>query len=100
VEPASRSVAGATCRARTWTTDPSGVVAFDRGATLADVFAVWGRPLAPLLLVSFHGGVRAYRNGARLHVDPRRVVLRDGDELVLEVGPYVPPHRAYSFPPH
>jgi hypothetical protein len=27
-------------------------------------------------------------------------VLRDGDELVLEVGGYVPPHRSYRFPRH
>jgi hypothetical protein len=44
--------------------------------------------------------VRVYRNGVRVRSDPRRVVLRDGDELVLEVGGYVPPHRSYRFPHH
>jgi hypothetical protein len=24
--------------------------------------------------------------------------LRDGDEVVLEAGGYVPPHRSYRFP--
>jgi hypothetical protein len=52
---------------------------------------------APLRLVSFHGRVRLYRNGARVPGDPWRLVLRDRDELVLEVGAYVPPHRRYRF---
>ncbi|MDX6466263.1 MAG: hypothetical protein QOI27_1303, partial [Gaiellaceae bacterium] len=78
----------------------SGVVAFDGPATLGGFFVVWGRLLGPTGLVGFHGAVRVYRNGVRVRSDPRRVVLRDGDELVLEVGGYVPPHRSYRFPHH
>jgi hypothetical protein len=37
-------------------------------------------------------------NGLRRTVDPRQLRLRDGDEIVLEVGPMVPPHRSYRFP--
>jgi hypothetical protein len=93
-------VTSARCRARLWTTDPSGVVAFDPGSTLGDLFTVWGQALGPARLASFTGDVRLYRNGELLRGDPRRIVLRDGDELVLEIRGYVPPHQSYRFPPH
>jgi hypothetical protein len=93
-------VTTARCRARLWTTDPSGVVSFEVGATLGDLFAVWGQPLGPALLASFRGAVRLYRNGVLSRGDPRRVDLRGGDELVLEIRGYVAPHRSYRFPPH
>jgi hypothetical protein len=93
-------VVGARCRARLWTTDPSGVVSFVGPARLGELFFVWGQALGPARLVSFHGSVSFFRNGVRLRGDPRSVVLRDRDELVLEVGGYVPPHRSYRFPPH
>jgi len=93
-------VVAAGCHARTWTTDPSGVVAFEPGATLADLFAVWAQPFGPARLVSFRGDVRLYRNGVLRRGDPRGLRLRDRDELVLELRGYVPPHRSYLFPPH
>jgi hypothetical protein len=88
------------CRAALWTTDPTGVVHFGRPATVGSFFAVWGRRLGPARLLSFRGPVRAYRNGRRVRGDPRLLRLRDLDELVLEVGAYVPPHRTYLFPAH
>ncbi|HEX7525278.1 MAG TPA: hypothetical protein VF327_03165 [Gaiellaceae bacterium] len=89
----------ARCRARVWTTDPTGVLSFERDATLGDLFAVWGRALGPARLLGFRGDVRVYVDGLRRKLDPRDVRLRDGAELVLEVGTYVPPHRSYRFPP-
>ena len=89
----------ARCRARLWTTDPSGVVSFSGRARLGDLFTVWGEPFGPKRLVSFHGAVSLFRNGLPVRGDPRRLALRDGDELVLEVGGFVPPHRSYRFPP-
>jgi hypothetical protein len=44
--------------------------------------------------------VTVFRNGRRLRGDPAAVPLVDGDQLVLEIGGYVPPHRAYLFPRH
>jgi hypothetical protein len=61
---------------------------------------VWGRELSTRRLLSFRGGVRLYVNGVRRRGDPRTLVLRDRDEIVLEVGPFIPPHRSYLFPPH
>jgi hypothetical protein len=89
---------GVDCRARLWTLDPTGVVRFERRATLGDFFGVWGRVLTRARLLGFHGAVRVYRNGVRRRGDPRRLPLRDRDELVLEVGPYVAPHRSFRFP--
>jgi hypothetical protein len=93
-------VTGAACRARIWTVDPTGVVWMDRGGeTLGSVFAVWGEPLGPARLAGFRGPVSVFVNGAKRSGDPRRLVLRNGDEIVLEVGGYVPPHPSFAFPP-
>ena len=97
--PARVGVRSASCRAHEWTTTPTGVVDFDAPATLGDLFTVWGEPLGRRRLLSFHGAVSLFRNGVRVRGDPRSVALRDGDELVLETGPYIPPHRSYLFPP-
>lgn len=88
------------CRAHEWTDTPTGVVHFDRPATLADLFAVWGMPLGRRQLLTFHGVVSLFRNGLRVRGDPRAVPLREGDEVVVETGPFVPPHRSFLFPPH
>jgi hypothetical protein len=98
VIPARIGVRGASCRAHLWTSDPTGVVHFDRAATLADLFEVWGEPLTSDRVLSFHGRVSLFRNGIRVRGDPWAVRLRDGDELVLESGRYVAPHRSYRFP--
>jgi hypothetical protein len=74
-------------------------VRFDRKSTLGDLFSAWGMPLGRQRLLTFHGGVSVFRNGLRVRGDPRAVPLRDGDELVLETGPYIPPHRSFVFPP-
>ena len=89
----------ARCHGRLWTIDPTGVVRFEGAASLGDLFRVWGEPLRPARLLSFRGNVRLYRNGVRATGDPGRLALRDRDELVLEVGAYVPPHRSYRFAP-
>lgn len=99
VVPTRIGVRSARCRAHEWTTEPTGVVHFDRAATLGDVFDVWGMPLGRRQLLGFRGPVRMYRNGIPTRGDPRTMTLRDGDEVVLETGPYVPPHRSFLFPP-
>ena len=83
-----------------WTRDPTGVVHYRRGATLGGFFRAWRERLGPTRLLTFSGPVRIYRNGRRVHGDPRALALRNGDEVVLEVGPFVPPHRSYLFPRH
>jgi hypothetical protein len=90
----------AACRAPARTLDPAGVIDFDHpGLTLGELFAIWGQPLGPRRLLSFSGPVSTFVHGRRVHGDPAGLVLRDGDEVVIEVGGYVPPHRDFLFPP-
>jgi len=83
-----------------WTDDPTGVVHVRGRQTLGEFFRAWGQRLGPRRLLSFSGPVRAFRNGRRVTGDPRAIALRDGDELVLEVGGYIRPHVSYLFPRH
>jgi hypothetical protein len=94
-------IAGARCFGALATIDPTGVVLIRPGAqlTLADLFRSWGQPLTPRRMAAFAGVVRVYVDGRRVAADPRRVRLAPHAEIVLEVGPYVPPHTAYRFPP-
>ncbi len=86
------------------TREPTGVIEIDRTQrlTLGDFFAVWGRPLTARRLLGFSAAaadrVRAYVNGRRWRGDARTIPLRRHDEIVLEVGPAIPPHVSYRFP--
>jgi hypothetical protein len=92
-------VTAARCYGNVVTLDPTGVVYFRGRATLGELFAAWGWPLTPTRLASFSGPVRVYLAGRRLAgASPASVALRQHAEIVLEVGPYVPPHRSFTFP--
>ena len=102
-----RSVGGRITRARCYgalaTIDPTGVVLVRPGArlTVGDLFRAWGRPLRARRLLSFRGGPRArLRRRSALDADgPGAIPLTRHAEIVLELGPYVPPHRSFAFPP-
>jgi hypothetical protein len=103
-----RSVGGRITRAKCYgalaTIDPTGVVLVRPGArlTVGDVFAAWGRPLRARRLLSFRacGRVRAYVDGRRwTQTSPAAIPLTRHAEIVLELGPYVPPHRSFTFAP-
>jgi hypothetical protein len=106
-EPPRELVAGRVLSARCYgslvTLDPTGVLLVRAGQklSLSDVFRAWGQPLSTSRLGSFTApdGVRVFVDGHRLNVPPERVVLTRHEEIVLEAGPYVPPHRRYAFPP-
>ena len=96
----SSRITGAACRADARTLDPAGVIDFDRtDLTLGDLFAIWGEPLGPRRMASFRGPVTAFVAGRRATGDPAAIPLRDGAQIVLEVGGYIPPHRSFLFPP-
>ena len=94
-------ITGARCFGDLVTLEPTGVVLVRPGApaTVAGLFRAWGRPLSTDRLLSFTGRVRVYVNGRQRPGPPGAVRLGRHDEIVLEVGPYVPPHTAYHFPP-
>jgi hypothetical protein len=83
------------------TTTPTGVVEFDpsKRLTIGDFFAVWGQRLTPGRIAGFTGVVRAYVGGKRWRAAVGSIPLRRHAEIVLEVGPYVPPHATYLFGP-
>jgi hypothetical protein len=104
--PPRRSVVGRITRARCFgslvTLDPTGTVYARRGQrlTIADLFGAWGQPLSPTRIASFTGGrVRVYVDGRIRHGSPLTVPLTDHAEIVLEIGPRVPPHPRFAFPP-
>jgi hypothetical protein len=100
-----RRVAGRIVAARCFgalvTRDPTGILLIRPGAQLdlEDLFGSWGRPLRADRMLSFGGPVRAWVGGRRWHGPVGAIPLRRHAEIVLEVGPYVPPHRTFAFPP-
>lgn len=98
-------ITGARCYGDLVTLEPTGVVLVRRGArlTLADLFRSWGQPLSSRRIASFPAGsgrsVEVFVGGRRLRGAPGRVPLSPHSEIVLEVGPHVPPHTSYTFPP-
>jgi hypothetical protein len=95
----------AQCYGQLVTVDPTGVVLVRPGArlTLGALFRSWGEPLSPTRLASFTSPagtrVAVFVNGRAWHGAPAAVPLSRHAEIVLEVGPYVPPHHSYTFPP-
>jgi hypothetical protein len=98
-------IIGARCYGDVVTLEPTGVVLVRPGTLLhlGDLFRAWGQPLSRRRLASFIAPagteVAVFVNGRRLRAMPQSVPLRSHDEIVLEVGPFVPPHRTYTFPP-
>ena len=101
----SGRISSAGCYGELVTLEPPGVVLVRRGARLLleDLFRSWGEPLSLRRLASFIAPqpdrVRVYVDGRRWRGPVARVPLRAHSEIVLEIGPYVPPHAAYTFPP-
>ncbi len=94
-------IVSARCFGAVLTRDPTGVVLARTGSrlTIGDLMRSWGQPLMADRLLSFHGRVTAYVDGRRwIRTSPRQIPLTRHAEIVLEVGPHVPPHRSFSFP--
>lgn len=98
-------IVSARCYGRLVTLDPTGLVLVRRGArvSLADLFRSWGEPLSALRVASFptRAGhqVVVFVDGRRWQGPPGSVPLVQHAEIVVEVGPHVPPHTSYAFPP-
>lgn len=98
-------VRAARCYGDLVTLDPTGLVLVRRGvrASIGDLFRSWGVVLATRALGGFRARagarVRAYVAGRPWPGAVGTIPLRPHAEIVLEIGPYVPPHRAYAFAP-
>jgi hypothetical protein len=98
-------ITSAPCYGALVTLDPTGLVLVRPGAglTLADLFRSWGEPLSRTRLTSFSAPagteVAVFVDGRRVNAAPSSVPLTRHAEIVLEVGPRVPPHSSYAFPP-
>ncbi|MDQ6729862.1 MAG: hypothetical protein M3022_06090 [Actinomycetota bacterium] len=98
-------IASARCYGALATVEPTGVVLLRPGVqlSLGDLFRAWGQPLTEDRAGPFAAGrgdrVRVYISGRRRPGDPATVPLSVHGEIVVEVGPRVPPHIAYTFPP-
>jgi hypothetical protein len=98
-------IAAAGCYGSLATLEPTGLVLVRAGShvALSDLFRAWGEPLSSGRLASFEatpgGQVSVFVHGRRRQIEPGRVPLARHAEIVLEVGPYVPPHSSYTFPP-
>ena len=94
-------VLGGRCVYPLRTREPTGVVEVAAtGLRLGDLFRVWGQSLTSRRIAGFTSTkpLLAFVNGRRYHGDPRSIPLRRHDEIVLEIGGYVPPHVSYVFP--
>lgn len=98
-------ISDARCYGDLVTLEPTGLVLVRSGArlTLASLFRSWGQVLSTTQLASFAApagtDVAVFVDGRPWHGPAGGVPLRRHAEIVLEVGPHVPPHPSYTFPP-
>jgi hypothetical protein len=99
------AIVSARCYGALATLDPTGLVLVRPGErlTLAALFRSWGEPLSRTRLTSFTAQqgtqVSVFVDGRPWRGAPTAVPLTAHAEIVLEVGPHVPPHSSYTFPP-
>lgn len=93
-------ISAAGCFGNLVTLEPTGLVLVRPGSrlALAELFRAWGQPLSAHRLAGFTGTVRVFVNGKPRPGSSGSVPLTRHAEIVLEVGPLVPPHHSYTFP--
>jgi hypothetical protein len=105
IERLSGRIVAARCYGDLITLEPTGLVLLRRGERLrlSDLFRAWGEPLSATRLGPFAAltgtRVSVFIDGRRRRGSPATVPLRSHAVIVLEVGPHVPPHVSYRFPP-
>jgi hypothetical protein len=92
----------AACFGNVVTLNDEGILYLRRGSvvTLQTLFKAWGEPLTQTRIASFadNAGVRVFVDGRRRRGDPRTLRIRPRAEIVIEAGPYVPPHTRFAYP--
>ena len=98
-------ISAARCYGSLVTLEPTGLVLVRPGShrSLADLARSWGEPLSAHGVASFPASasrpLRVFVDGRRWRGAPGGVPLSRHAEIVVESGPYVPPHRLYLFAP-
>jgi hypothetical protein len=101
----SGRITHARCYGAAVTLEPTGLALVRRGSrlTVADLLRSWGQPLSTVTLAMFEADpgrrVEVFVDGRPWSGSPGSVPLARHSEIVLEVGPHVPPHKSYTFPP-
>jgi hypothetical protein len=101
----SGRISSARCYGDLVTLEPTGIVLVRHEAhlSLAALFGSWGQPLSARRVAAFPAPagarVTVYVDGRHWRGPPGAVPLRRHAEIVIEVGPHVPPHTSYTFPP-
>ncbi len=101
----SGRITRARCYGNPATREPTGLVLVRPGSRLSvsDLFRSWGQPLSSVRLASFRAPpgqrVAVFINGRPWRAHPGSAPLSRHAVIVLEVGPHVPPHASYAFPP-
>jgi len=97
-------VTSARCFGSLVTVDPTGTVLVRTGQrhSLAELFNAWDEPLGRHDLVGFAGRsvrpVVAFVDGRPWSGALGSIPMSRHAEIVVEVGPLVPPHHSYTFP--
>jgi hypothetical protein len=98
-------VRGGSCVYPLRTFEPTGLVALGPGPTrtLGQFFDLWGQPLDRNRVAGFHvrpgHEVAVFVSGVLCLGNPRSVAVSPRAQITVEIGPYVPPHDRYLFPP-
>jgi hypothetical protein len=98
-------ISSAGCFGRLVTLEPTGLVLVRPGSglLLSDLFHSWGQPLSRRRVASFVASrdsrIAVFVDGRRWDGPPGSVHLSRHAEIVVEAGPFVPPHSSYAFPP-
>jgi hypothetical protein len=101
-EFAQGRITRAGCYGSVITTDATGLLLVkgaSRARTLGDLFREWRVRFGRSGFLTFHGRVRAYVEGRSWRGEPGAIPLARHAVIVLEIGPRVPPHVRYAFPP-
>jgi hypothetical protein len=75
----------------------------DHGFTLGQFFDVWGQTLSPSQVTTFKADsthqIKIWVDGQPYTGNPRDIVLKAHEQIVIEVGPpFVDPPPTYTFP--
>jgi hypothetical protein len=98
-------VRGGSCVYPVRTFEPTGLMVVGPGPTrtLGELFDLWGESLNRHEVAGFHarpgGEIAVFVRGMLWRRHPRSVPLFPHAQITIEVGPYVPPHARYAFPP-